>query len=191
MRFYSSVIVTSLLLTGCGLWGQSAPEKPQATSTTASQAAKAGESGTNMSMDNCPLAMTTSADGHVQLEDMEETTASLDVLPKFLAKLDPSVKEAYVAAAKAHDVMRWIPCYCGCGISEAHRSNLDCFIKTINKDGTVVWSDHGTRCTTCQNIAKITAKLQDEGKSATAIRQEIDKQFKEGYAEPTKTPRPE
>lgn len=141
------------------------------------------------------MAQPTAANGgeehHVQLEDLEEITPSLDELPNFLANAEPAVKESYIAAAKAADIMKWIPCYCGCGISEGHQNNLDCFIKTIKPDGSVVWVDHGTRCATCQNIAKITAKLKEEGKSVTAIRQEIDEKFKEGYATPTKTPMPE
>jgi hypothetical protein len=39
-------------------------------------------------------------------------------------------------------------------------------------------------------IAAVSAKLSEEGKSAKEIRTYIDEAFKEGYAKPTPTPMP-
>lgn len=38
--------------------------------------------------------------------------------------------EAYQFAVDNPDVLKYIPCYCGCGKLEGHDSNLDCFIKS-------------------------------------------------------------
>lgn len=50
------------------------------------------------------------------------------------------VKEAYLAAAYNNDVLRHIPCYCGCGA--VHASNSACYF-TRNPQGEVVaWDQH-------------------------------------------------
>lgn len=38
--------------------------------------------------------------------------------------------EAYQFAVDNPNVLKYIPCYCGCGKLEGHDSNLDCFIKS-------------------------------------------------------------
>lgn len=38
--------------------------------------------------------------------------------------------EAYQFAVDNPDVLKYIPCYCGCGELDGHVSNLDCFIKS-------------------------------------------------------------
>ncbi|MCL6571405.1 MAG: PCYCGC domain-containing protein, partial [Bacillus sp. (in: Bacteria)] len=34
-----------------------------------------------------------------------------------------------------------VPCYCGCGVSDGHKSNLDCFIDQFGNDNAVVEYD--------------------------------------------------
>ena len=92
--------------------------------------------------------------------------------------------------ASATDIIKWMPCYCGCGESAGHGSNLNCFIDEIREDGSVVWDDHGTRCQVCLEIAVQSVKMTQEGKSLKEIREFIDENYKEGYAEPTDTPMP-
>lgn len=122
--------------------------------------------------------------------EIEETTASLNQLPSFLDQAAPKIKLAYQAAAQNEDLLRYIPCYCGCGISEGHKNNLDCFIKGKTADGKIIWIDHSVRCDTCMNIALEAAEMKKQGKSPTQIRQAIDNKYKEGYAKPTPTPMP-
>jgi len=123
--------------------------------------------------------------------DLQETTAGLDKLPSFLDKVDPRIKQAYQVVAATNTPLQNIPCYCGCGKSAGHQSNAQCFIKEVQADGQVVWDDHGTRCSTCINIAVTTAKHLQDGKSLKDIRTMIDEQYKEGYAKPTPTPLPQ
>ena len=35
--------------------------------------------------------------------------------------------------------MRYIPCFCGCGLNDGHRSNRDCYVSRVNSDGSVVF----------------------------------------------------
>jgi outer membrane murein-binding lipoprotein Lpp len=51
------------------------------------------------------------------------------------------VREAYQFALANADLMKQIPCYCGCG-SVGHTSNLDCYIKEVKPDGTIVFDQH-------------------------------------------------
>lgn len=133
-------------------------------------------------------------DGHdhsqVVTGDIQEKTASLQQLPSFLDKQREEIQIAYRVAAQAADVLRSMPCYCGCGESVGHKSNEDCFIQEINSDGSVVWDDHGTRCGVCMQIAVTSYQLKEQGKSVKEIRQVIDDTYKKGYAKPTPTPMP-
>ncbi|MDQ8739121.1 PCYCGC motif-containing (lipo)protein [Paenibacillus sp. LHD-38] len=67
---------------------------------------------------------------------------------------------------------------------------MNCFIKEVNKDGSIIWDDHGTRCGVYLEIAATAAKMKSESKSDKEIRNYIDVTYKEGYADPTDTPMP-
>lgn len=121
--------------------------------------------------------------------DIRETTKA-NQLPSFVEKLDPSVVEIYKIAGQNASLLESIPCYCGCGQSAGHKSNRDCFIYDLKKDGTIVWDSHGTTCGTCLDIAAESVALKNQGKSTLEIRKYIDSKYKDGYAQPTPTPMP-
>lgn len=129
---------------------------------------------------------------HKQLPngDLQEVTASADVLPTFLDDKSEQMRTIYQATGHATDILKWMPCYCGCGESAGHESNLNCFIDEVREDGSVVWDDHGTRCDVCLEIAVTSINMTQEGKSLKEIRDYIDKNYDKGYAEPTDTPMP-
>jgi len=58
--------------------------------------------------------------------------------PSFVTDADAEVKGLYEFQITHGELMRFIPCYCGCGKSAGHRSNRDCYVKRIDADGTVV-----------------------------------------------------
>lgn len=127
---------------------------------------------------------------HAPNGDLQEMTASVDQLPKFLDNQDPVIIESYKIAAANRELLKSIPCYCGCGESAGHLHNGNCFIKEEKPDGSIVWDDHGTRCGVCMEIAVISSKLKQAGKSTKEIREYIDHTYKEGYGKPTPTPMP-
>lgn len=127
---------------------------------------------------------------HAPNGDLQEKTASISQLPHFLDNLDPQIKDAYKIASANIDLLKSIPCYCGCGEEAGHLHNGNCFIKEINKDGSVMWDDHGTRCGTCMEIAVVSSQMKAKGKSVKEIRTFIDNAFKDGYPAPTPTPMP-
>ena len=122
--------------------------------------------------------------------DLQEMTASATELPKFLDSQHEDIRLVYAAAGKATEILQWMPCYCGCGESAGHRSNLNCFIAEIREDGSVVWDDHGTRCLTYLEIAVESIQLYQDGKSLKEIRNIIDTKYQDGYATPTPTEMP-
>lgn len=132
----------------------------------------------------------TSHQQHAANGDLQEKTASVDQLPSFLNNQDPRIVDAYKIAAANRELLKSMPCYCGCGESAGHLHNGNCFIKEENADGSIVWDDHGTRCDVCMEIAVVSSKLKQEGKSVKEIRQFIDNAYKEGYGKPTPTPMP-
>jgi hypothetical protein len=122
--------------------------------------------------------------------DLREQTKSAATLPSFLNGQKEEIRLVYQMAGLSAELLQWIPCYCGCGESVGHKSNLNCFIKEVKSDGSVVWDDHGTRCGVCLQIAVQSVKMKSEGKTDKEIRQVIDNTYKKGYAKPTDTPMP-
>ena len=58
--------------------------------------------------------------------------------PAGMEEADAEILEAYVFAAKHPEVLRYMPCYCGCEDPRtAHESNYDCFIDGIDRSGEV------------------------------------------------------
>ncbi len=122
--------------------------------------------------------------------DLQEVTASADVLPSFLDDKSEDMRLVYQVAGTATEILDYMPCYCGCGDSAGHDNNKNCFIDEIREDGSVVWDDHGTRCQVCLEIAVQSVKMTQDGKSLKEVRNFIDETYKEGYAKPTDTKMP-
>ncbi len=59
-------------------------------------------------------------------------------LPANIRQAPPNVRDAYRFAIANQDILRQIPCYCGCG-GERHKSNADCYIKDVRPDGSIVF----------------------------------------------------
>ncbi|MHB1006022.1 MAG: PCYCGC motif-containing (lipo)protein [Chloroflexota bacterium] len=59
-------------------------------------------------------------------------------LPAFLDDAPTTVREAYEYARANPTTLSQVPCFCGCEAA-GHRNVLDCFVKELRADGTVVW----------------------------------------------------
>ncbi|MGH7589102.1 MAG: PCYCGC motif-containing (lipo)protein [Gemmatimonadota bacterium] len=58
--------------------------------------------------------------------------------PAVFAEAPAEIVEAYVFAARHPEVLRHMPCYCGCEReSPPHGSNYDCFVNAIDRTGPV------------------------------------------------------
>jgi hypothetical protein len=63
--------------------------------------------------------------------------------PDWLDQFDPEVKRLYEFQIVNGELMRWMPCFCGCRAQGApgdgHRNNRDCYVEAVNPDGSVVF----------------------------------------------------
>lgn len=63
-------------------------------------------------------------------------------LPAFAASKSSLVQMTYRYAVAHPDVLRHIPCYCGCeGVG--HQHNGDCYVQARHADGTITFTSHG------------------------------------------------
>lgn len=60
------------------------------------------------------------------------------VWPDYVLQAGGDVQELYAFQVTNGPLMRYIPCFCGCG-GDGHRSNRDCYVKSVGADGSVVF----------------------------------------------------
>lgn len=119
--------------------------------------------------------------------DQLEKTAGPDMLPAFLDEQDQSIQTIYRSVAKYPDLLKKMPCYCGCGESAGHTSNYDCFIEEQTATSTT-WTTHGITCGTCLDIAAQSIVAYQKGSSVKEIRTAIDQTYAKTGVTPTPTP---
>ena len=98
---------------------------------------------------------------------------SIDQMPGEVQSAPAVVREAYQFAAANPDVMKAIPCYCGCG-SIGHTSNYSCYVEGQQADGTLKFDNHALGCSICVDITQDAMRLLKQGKSVPQIRAYID-----------------
>lgn len=77
------------------------------------------------------------------LAALSEEAEKVDVdLPNFVREAHPTARETYKLAYAHQDVLKYMPCFCGCG-DTGHEHNLHCFIQDVKSNGEVVWDRMG------------------------------------------------
>jgi len=56
--------------------------------------------------------------------------------PAEFLELSAEVQSMYRYAAANHDVLQYIPCFCGC-VDAGHASNFDCYVRAVYPDGRI------------------------------------------------------
>ena len=59
-----------------------------------------------------------------------------DEWPEELLQLSAETQALYRYAAANHDVLQYIPCFCGC-VNGGHTSNFDCYVREVYPDGRI------------------------------------------------------
>jgi hypothetical protein len=113
-------------------------------------------------------ACSTSKSDNVHLNMMP-----LDQMPAGVQSAPNSVQEAYQFASNNPDVMKNIPCYCGCG-SVGHTSNYSCYVSGVDAKGKISFDNHALGCSICVNITQDVMRMLREGKSPQDARAYID-----------------
>ena len=99
------------------------------------------------------------------------------------------VRATYDFAAQHPEVLKYVPCYCGCG-ADGHKHNESCFVARRDAKGNVTeWDTHGFGCTICIDVAREAMQLYSSGADVVSIRAAIEKKWTPGNAA-GKTPTP-
>ncbi len=99
--------------------------------------------------------------------------APADILPREVQAAPISVQQSYQFAVKNPQILKEIPCYCGCG-SMGHTSNYACYLKDDTSPDDLVFDGHALGCSICVDITQDTMDMLDQGMSLSEIRVEID-----------------
>lgn len=107
-----------------------------------------------------------SSDSHLEM-------MSLDKMPAEVQAAPVSVQQAYQFAAANPDLMKQIPCYCGCG-DIGHTSNYSCYVSGVDDKGIITFDNHAMGCSICVDITQDVMRMLKDGKSPGDIRASID-----------------
>ncbi len=101
---------------------------------------------------------------------------AMDKMPAEVQAAPSMVQAAYQFAAANPDVMKAIPCYCGCG-SIGHTSNYSCYVQGSEASGAIKWDDHALGCSLCVNITQDAMRMTREGKGVPEIKAYVDSTY--------------
>ena len=101
-----------------------------------------------------------------------------------------TVRLAYEFAARHPEVLKYVPCFCGCENSN-HKGNSDCFVSGRDAKGKVTdWEMHGMICEVCVDVAQQAMQMHNSGASLTQIRAAIEDRYAGRARHHTPTPMP-
>ena len=98
---------------------------------------------------------------------------AMDQMPAEVKASPSVVQQSYQFAAANPDVMKSIPCYCGCG-NLGHTSNYSCYVSSVDSQGKIAFDNHALGCSLCVNITQDAMRLLKEGKSVPEIKAYVD-----------------
>jgi len=97
----------------------------------------------------------------------------LDQMPMDVQSAPVAVQEAYQFNAANPDIMKNIPCYCGCG-NIGHTSNYDCYVSDVDAQSNITFDNHALGCSICVDITQDVMRMLRDGKSPQEARAYID-----------------
>jgi hypothetical protein len=108
--------------------------------------------------------------------DVHLNMTSMDQMPAEVQSAPVTVQQAYQFASANPDVMKNIPCYCGCG-SVGHTSNYSCYVSSVDEKGKFAFDNHALGCSICVDITQDVMRLLKDGKSTPDIRAYVDSTY--------------
>lgn len=128
--------------------------------------------------------------GAVMGEDLptpDDIAAGWAARPEYVASATQRTQAAYAFSLARPDLLRFLPCYCGC-VAMEHDSNLDCFIKP-GGGSPVAFEEHASFCDICVDIALKAQDMLAKGNTLIQMRAAVDSEFG-GLAPGTQTDLP-
>ena len=98
---------------------------------------------------------------------------AMDQMSSEVKSAPTTVQAAYQFAAANSDVMKNIPCYCGCG-NIGHTSNYSCYVAGTDDQGNIKFDSHALGCSICVDITQDVMRMLRDGKSPQDARAYID-----------------
>lgn len=98
--------------------------------------------------------------------------APMSDMPAEVKKASVTVQDAYRFNVANPEIMKEIPCYCGCG-DMGHASNYACYVQD-DTDGKITYDSHALGCSICVDITQDTMRMLKEGKTVSEIKQIVD-----------------
>jgi hypothetical protein len=108
--------------------------------------------------------------------DHDLAMASMDQMPEEVQSAPVLVQQAYQFNVANPEVMKQIPCYCGCG-AMGHTSNYSCYVSGVDADGKISYDTHALGCSICVDITQDTMRLLKQGKTAPEIKAYVDQTY--------------
>ncbi len=108
------------------------------------------------------------AEGKSGTADHDYAMATMSDMPAEVQQAPVAVQQAYQFAVANPEILKHIPCYCGCG-GMGHTSNYSCYVAGTDDDGEVVYDNHALGCSICVDISQDTMRLLDQGKELSEI----------------------
>jgi len=99
------------------------------------------------------------------------------------------MRATYEFAARHPEVMKYVPCFCGCERG-GHQDNHDCFVAGRENKRVTSWDTHAIGCEICVDVAHQALQMHNSGASVAAIRASIEKRYAAQAAEGRHTPTP-
>ncbi len=97
-------------------------------------------------------------------------------MPANITSAPAAVRDSYQFAAANPDLMKQIPCYCGC-VDLGHTSNYACYVSGVDANGKITYDEHALGCSICVDITQDVMRLSKLGKPVTEIRAYIDQNY--------------
>ena len=97
-------------------------------------------------------------------------------MPAEVQNAPVSVQQAYQFAIANPDLMKQIPCYCGCG-NIGHTSNYSCYVSGVDDKGVITYDNHALGCSLCVDITQDAMRMTKAGKSPGEIRTLVDSTY--------------
>ena len=97
----------------------------------------------------------------------------MDQMPVEVQTAPVTVQTAYQFTAANPNVMKDIPCYCGCG-NIGHTSNYDCYVSDVDASGKITFDNHALGCSICVDITQDVMRMLRDGKTQQDARVYVD-----------------
>ncbi len=142
-----AAVVAAFLLLTMGRTEQVQSQEPQPASQAASAPVSQSPASADAPVEAVPPARATPSQAEAALPSpvAQSSLPPLPQLPPGMALAAPAqvVRALYEFAALHPEVLRYVPCFCGCE-QDGHRANEDCFVASRDSAGRVTgWDRHG------------------------------------------------